>query len=86
MPVLNAQHQFIYSVASQRFLSIDNIHRLEMFMNLKTTLSRSFLALYNEYTVKIISALRRFSQYLRLKCLLYIWKKALSSSLTISSV
>jgi hypothetical protein len=51
----------------------------EIFIYLKITLSlyRSFLdlALYNEYTVKTISALnsmlesQRFSQYLRMKCL-----------------
>jgi hypothetical protein len=41
----------------RRISKIFSIFTSEMFIHLKTTLPRSFLALYNEYTVKIISAL-----------------------------
>jgi hypothetical protein len=41
----------------RRISKIFSIFMSEMFIYLKTTLSRSFLALYNEYSVKIISAL-----------------------------
>ena len=39
-------------IAYGRISKIFSIFMSEMFIDLKTTLSRSFLALYNEYTSK----------------------------------
>ena len=59
MPVLNAKHQFIYGVESQRFSQYSCL-KCSYISKDKTTLSRCFLALYIEieYTVKIISVLK----------------------------